>query len=350
MIEFDRRTVLAGGIGAALLAGPLSRAFAASLTLGKFAVDMTDAIPLVDKAGSGRTVLTRIYVPRGAINAPVLIFSHGFLGDMSAFEATCRHWASFGYAIVLPTHKDSLKYGEGAGDERLNEGFRAMFRKPPDISKFRQIRASLGALGGVLENPAILNGRIRDIRFLIEMLKSPTSISPALKAIADTKRIGMAGHSMGAATTQVAGGSKMAGAFGALGDLCIPELRSVLTVSPQGPGRTGFTDHSWDSFKKPWMIATGSLDKGANDETPDWRIKPFELSAPGDKYLLFLEGINHLSFDGKPGVSPDPTQFLKSGGLAFLDLYLRGDAAARVRLDPVAFNKAGGGVATLKVR
>jgi predicted dienelactone hydrolase len=346
----DRRMLIGGGFGALMVAGCATRGFAAALAPGRWPVDMIDAIPLVDKTGSGRTVLTRIYVPRGATNAPVLIFSHGFLGDMSAFEATCRYWASFGYAIALPTHKDSLKYGEGAGDARLNEGFRAMFRKPIEFSKIGLIRESLSKLGSVIENPAIMNGRIRDVRFLIEAVKLPASINPAFKAAADTKRIGIAGHSMGAATAQVAGGSKMSGAVGALGDLSIPELRSVLTVSPQGPGRTGFTERSWDGFKKPWMIATGSLDKGANNETPDWRMKPFELCPPGDKYLLFLEGINHLSFDGKPGALSDPTQFLKTGGLAFLDLYLRGDPSARARLDPAAFNKAGGGVATLKVR
>jgi predicted dienelactone hydrolase len=106
-----------------------------------------------------------------------------------------------------------------------------------------------------------------------------------------------------------------------------------------------FTDRSWSDLDKPMLVITGSRDVAAiGKETPASRREPFDRAKPGDKYLVFIEGATHSSYQGRgQALALDPsiptageldmiTGVTSSATLAFLDAYLRNDAAARAYL------------------
>jgi predicted dienelactone hydrolase len=123
---------------------------------------------------------------------------------------------------------------------------------------------------------------------------------PALNGKLDRDRVGVGGHSLGAFTAQVVGGATLK-----LGDqdgpqsLADPRVKAILQLSGQGRDQQGLHEHSWDHLKLPMMCVTGSLDRGAQGQGPEWRRDPFQYSPPGDKYFLFIEGAHHGSFTGK---------------------------------------------------
>ena len=49
----------------------------------------------------------RIFYPDGAGKYPVIVFSHGAGGSQDCCDALTRHWATYGYVTIQPTHDDS---------------------------------------------------------------------------------------------------------------------------------------------------------------------------------------------------------------------------------------------------
>ena len=81
------------------------------------------------------------------------------------------------------------------------------------------------------------------------------------------------------------------------------------------------------------MTITGSRDQGAGGQGPDWKKEPYLFSPPGDKYLVYIEGANHMSFGGGLGSrGSKPTEVVKATSLAFWNAYLKDDAAAKTSL------------------
>jgi hypothetical protein len=97
------------------------------------------------------------------------------------------------------------------------------------------------------------------------------------------------------------------------------------------------------------LTMTGSRDQGAGGQGPDWKKEPYKFSPPGDKYLLFIEGANHLSFGGGLGSrSSVTTDVVKAVSLAFWDAYLKGDAGAKTSLTGGEVVKPFAGTATIE--
>ena len=111
-----------------------------------------------------------------------------------------------------------------------------------------------------------------------------------------------------------------------------PRVRCILPVSGQGTGQQGLTEASWSNLKLPMMTYTGSRDQGAGGQGPDWKKEPYKFSPSGDKYLVFIEGANHVSFGGFGGRESDITQAVKATSLAFWNAYLKGDEKAKASL------------------
>jgi predicted dienelactone hydrolase len=103
-----------------------------------------------------------------------------------------------------------------------------------------------------------------------------------------------------------------------------------MSLSGQGPGRMAFHEDSFDGITKPMMVVTGTRDTGAAGETPAWRLRPYDLSPPGEKYAVLVDGFAHRDFDPPSG---DP----RGAALRLLQLQfwadtLRGDEAAHAAL------------------
>jgi predicted dienelactone hydrolase len=280
---------------------------------------------------------------------PLVIFSHGAGGSREAFADLTAHWASHGYVVILPTHGDSIELRRRHGE---------------DVSRLRQNLDSLRTDVRPMD-------RLADVVFLLDSLDVVEKQVPALrsgdgKGRIDRERVAVAGHSAGALTTQMAFGVKVRTLEpGGLqprshGDA---RVRAAILVSGQGTSNRMFTPDSWSELSKPMLVVTGSKDVAAiGNETPASRREPFDRAKPGDKYLLFIEGATHSSYQGRGAgllldrEVPDRatlemiTSVTASVTLAFLDAYIKDDRAARAYLASDAVKTLSSNNATLERR
>lgn len=279
------------------------------------------------KGGKGVAELPlRIRYPRDVrYPVPLVIFSHGMGGSYDAFASLTDHWASQGYVVILPMHADSVRR-QRRGDELLRDprGYRRRVDPEGRLADVRRILDSLDEI-----ESAVTGLRLHDGRGLI-----------------DRARIAISGHSAGALTAQMAIGAKVRTRLSPrLQNLGDARLAAAILISGQGTTTRMFTDESWSELRKPLLVITGSLDTSrASDETPESRRHPYEYAPAGDKYLLFIEGATHSSYQGSDRQARTTNRLLgeapaidlevidgavKSQTLAFLDAYLKRDERAR---------------------
>ena len=278
----------------------------------------------------------RIFYPDAPGKYPVIVFSHGAGGSQNCCEALTRHWASHGYVSLQPTHNDSVTQRRNSGEENI---------------RFPQ------ALRDALKKPALWESRPLDISFVLDSLAELQKRVPALAGRMDTDHIGVGGHSMGAFTADAIAGALIDLPGRPTTSFADSRVKAVLLLSPQGPGEFGLTDHSWERISIPLMSMTGSLDSGAGKQGPEWKKIPFERSQPGDKYHLFIQGVNHGSFvKAQPLFPAQAAQaeailgYTNSAALAFWDAYLKGDTAAKNYLQSDALANSSHGAAKLSRR
>jgi predicted dienelactone hydrolase len=278
----------------------------------------------------------RIFYPDGAGKYPVIVFSHGAGGSQDCCDALTRHWATYGYVTIQPTHDDSAVQRRNSGEENI---------------RFMQ------AVQDALKKPALWESRPLDISFVLDALPSLANRVPGLVGKMDSSRIGVGGHSMGSYTSEAIAGAlvNLPGHLGSnFADL---RVRAVLCLSPQGPGQFGLSDHSFDQISLPYIGMTGSLDSLGPFASPAWHKIPFERSKPGDKYQVFIEGANHMSFISARTPRPNHAAqaeailgYTNSASLAFWDAYLKDDAAAKAYLQSNALQNSSHGAIKLSRR
>lgn len=284
------------------------------LAEGPHAVTEVPDIVLHD-AKRGKDLHVRVFYPKEPGSYPVIVFSHGAGGSQSCCEALTRHWATYGYVTIQPTHDDSTLQRRNSGEEDIN---------------------FLKAVSEALKKPALWQSRPQDISFVLDSLPVFEKRIPALAGKIDREHIGVGGHSMGAFTADAIAGALVDLPGHPATNFTDPRVRAVLLLSPQGPGEFGLTDHSWDRLTLPLLSMTGSLDLGAGNQGPDWKKIPFERSQPGAKYHVFIQGANHMSFINARTLLPAHASegdsilgYTNAASLAFWDAYLKADSAAK---------------------
>jgi predicted dienelactone hydrolase len=261
----------------------------------------------------------RVFYPEQTGKYPVIVFSHGAGGSQTCCDALTRHWASYGYITIQPTHEDSALQRRNTGEENI--------RFPPAVRE-------------ALKKPELWEGRPRDISFVLDSLSSLERRIPGLAGKIDAAHIGVAGHSMGSYTAEAIAGALIDLPNQKRANFLDSRVKAVLCLSPQGPGQFGLTEHSFDRLSLPYLGVTGSLDSLGPVATPAWHKKPFERSVQGDKYHLLIEGANHMSFISANRISAARQSqaeailgYTNSASLAFWDAYLKGDASAKAYLE-----------------
>ncbi len=284
------------------------------------AAGKSEDITLHDKK-RGKDIECRVHFPDTGDKLPLIVFSHGFGADKTAFAPISEYLAEHGYVIVHPSHSDG--FGRSANKQGTGK---------PAPEGLRELRSG-GGLAGLLNDPAKIEGRVADVVGVMDSIEQLCTKVPALQGRIDTTRIGVGGHSFGAYTSMLVGG--------VTADIRGVKSRSftdkrvccILPISAQGTGQQGLSQSSWADLKLPMMTMTGSRDQGAGGQGPDWKKEPFNFSPPGGKYLVFIEGASHLSFGGGlGGRSSGTTDLVKAAALAFWDAYLKGDAKAKASL------------------
>ncbi len=302
---------------------------------GPYAVSEVEDLVLHD-AKRDKDLHMRIFYPNDAGKNPVIVFSHGAGGSQTCCDGLTHHWASYGYVTIQPTHDDSAVQRRNQGEENI---------------RFIQ------AVRDALKKPALWESRPLDISYVLDVLHSLEKRVPGLLGKIDTDRIGVGGHSMGSYTTEAIAGAliDLPGHPGR--NFADPRVKAVLCLSPQGPGQFGLNDRSFDRISLPYMGMTGSLDSLGPVASPAWHKTPFERSQPGDKYHLFIEGANHMSFITPRALPPGHAElggaifdYTNSASLAFWDGYLKGDARAKSYLQSSALEKSSHGAVKLSRR
>jgi predicted dienelactone hydrolase len=242
-----------------------------------------------------KDLLVLVMYPHGDGPFPIIIFSHGAGGTAASMSALLSYWASHGYICIAPNHADSvmIRQREGKGTGKLDEDYAA-------------------AVHDALNDPEALANRVWDIRFLIDALGEIGTRFPAIKDTMDIRRIGVAGHSLGSYTAMLTLGTGI-DLKGTMTEYTDQRVSCALMLSAQGPGTLGLTEQSWKYVRRPFMVITGSDDRGLDGADPQTRTQPYLLSPPGDKFLIFIQGANHYSFPGftvtqrqNPRAKPEP--------------------------------------------
>src|SRR4029453_14801 len=100
------------------------------------------------------------------------------------------------------------------------------------------------------------------------------------------------------------------------------------------------SEKSWEASPRGCWGRPGRADGPPRTGQPaEWRKKPYELSPPGDKFLVWIEGLDH-GYGGITGVNVNPknkpnadhVRYTKMATLAFWDAYLKEDSEAKAYL------------------
>lgn len=270
-------------------------------------------------AGVPRDVATVLGVPvvetpayrdvaRAGGTYPLVVFSHGNGGLRIQSFFFAAHLASHGYIVVSPDH-----HGNTFVDQ----------------------------LQGIVDANVVVN-RPLDMSFLIDrFLAFNATAGNFFQGSIDPDRIGASGHSFGGFTSFVLAGGPQSDA----------RVKAILPQAPAAP----FDDAFFAGIHIPVLILGGSID--ATTPFPSQQERPFDLLPSGASIvgLAELAEAGHFTFSDFCEVDRELLGFL--GGfneaceprhmpwrhahdvvnylsLNFFDATLKGDAAARARLDP----------------
>jgi predicted dienelactone hydrolase len=291
---------------------------------GGYAVRVADSVSR--DPSRNRSLPLRLRVPQPCTNAerrPVLLFSHGLGGSRVGGARWGEHWASHGFVVMHLQHPGS--------DESL---WRSRSGGLP-------IRATLQ--GGATIEQFVL--RAQDVRFAIDALRGLAETDPALACL-DMTRLGMSGHSFGAQTTQAVVGQSLPspGGGAARAWLREPRILAAVAFSPSMRDDGAPAQATFATVRVPFLAVTGGRDGDVlgTGVTPALRRAVFDALPPGDRYLLWFGGGDHMVFNGGPPRPPAADRrdddirvqgVTAAVTLAFWRATLSGDAAARAWLD-----------------
>jgi len=286
---------------------------------GSYAINTSDAI-WQDEARK-RGVPVRIISPTladGEVSTkfPVIIFSHGLGGSRVGGKLWGEHWASHGYTVVHLQHPGS--------DESIWKS------KPPDQIEGNLKRAMTMSNLGL---------RVGDVHFVIDQIVRRADAGSGAFKFADAKQIGMSGHSFGAQTTLAVAGQASPSIGGQSG--FDRRISAALAFSPNARNKNKM-EKQFGDIRMPFLSITGSKDGAVlNDGTTVAdRTLPFQHMPAGDKYLLVLEGADHMVFGGlatprRKAASERDAEIktdVKAVTLAFWNAYLKADVSAKAWL------------------
>jgi predicted dienelactone hydrolase len=306
----------------------------------------------LDDPAQNKKLALKITYPKKVGKFPVIVFSHGAGGSKDSYGPLISFWVSHGYVCIQPTHADSLRLRREQG-EKITELLRA--------SDLQQ---------GWID-------RILDMKLVLDSLPKLEANYPELAGKMDKTKIGVGGHSFGAMTSEIMCGAQVPDPKVDGKTIHDGRARAVLLLSPAGiEDQPKLTRDSWNGMRIPMMVMTGTNDKGRMGQDSSWRTQPYLYSPPGSKYLIFINGGNHMIFSGDPESGKKLRKIFGNGPLVanlagdeiprkeydrmfaevelasikFWDDFLKGDSAAKAYLDKGGLAKDSGDLAKVEHR
>jgi dienelactone hydrolase len=272
---------------------------------------------LIDGSRDGRIVPYKLYYPadRPGETFPVVIWSHGLGGSRDGAGFIARYLASHGYVVCNIQHPGT--------DSSLWEG------KPGH--PWDNIRKSHIPRSASLD-------RFRDVPFLLDRLDEIGQAHPAAGAAMDKSVLGMSGHSFGAMTTEVMAGMLIPDTEGRLISMREPRFRAGILYSPVPIAHITDADPAvlYGPIGMPLFHMTGTADDSPVEQFGyEKRLAVYQNSGRAERQLLVLEGGDHMVYNGSRGQLEDNPkrarheEIIKIAALAYWDMHLKEDAAAR---------------------
>ena len=260
----------------------------------------------------GREVPLKVYLPEKK-RAPVILLSHGLGGSREVGAYLGRHWAGRGFLVVAMQH---------AGSDS------AVWKEAPRAERMEAMQSAA--------NGKSFMGRMRDVPATLDQLeKWAVEDGHFLKGRMNLEKIGMAGHSYGAVTTQALCGQVYRARGKAFAD---ERIDAGLALSPSPP-RLGDAEAAFGKVSLPMMLMTGTEDRSViGRTTPEQRREVYAAMPAGSKYELVLDGAEHMAFGdtrrrGAERRDPNHHRAIKALSTAFWESYLIADEDARAWLD-----------------
>jgi dienelactone hydrolase len=211
---------------------------------------------------------------------PLVLFSHGIYATGAVYLDVLKTWASAGYVVAAPNYP--LSSADIPGGVNFGRGVADTHNQPADAT-------------------FVINEVLKDKQ---------------LGAIADSKRIGASGHSLGGITT-----------YGLAYSACCRDkrIKAALPMSGFAGVVEPIEQYVWDG-QAPLLALHGDAD-GTVPYVSD--VNTFAWAKP-PKFLLTFPGAGHIF----PFLGGDTEQAaaLKQSTVAFLDRYLKDDKSALDRL------------------
>ncbi len=291
----------------------------------------------VEDPVTGRSLPILARIPKGPGPFPVVVWSHG--GGFS----TTAHKQSVAWGSLLARHGYVVIH---------------LAHTPPTTDTGLAVCAAASIpqadcspdAGDPDDNPLLVVIRSYDLVAILDKLPALSKWStdnggPGL----DLDRVAVAGWSAGSrAPVTLLGAVTHPSSNAPPFSMPDERVKAALMMSPTGPGFGGFYDEagetSWDDLRGPSFFATGVHDvkpKKPELDGPSRRFGFDHQPASGSSYLLYshlpVGTGGHDTYNLADAQSDDArlanlTLALGSAALAFLDAYLRDDAAALVWL------------------
>jgi predicted dienelactone hydrolase len=225
-----------------------------------------------------------------SVPQPVIVFSHGFHGCATQSRFLMEAFASAGYLVLAPNHRDATCNG---GESNWLERSKTPFVHPEawDDTTYRD--------------------RAEDIRRLIDAIRD----DEGLRSRADLSRLGLAGHSLG--------GYTVLGLGGAWPSWKLSGIKAVLALSPYSQP---FARHqTLGTLSAPVMYQGGTLDVAITPalKRPDGAYD----QSPQPKYFVEFDKAGHFAWTD---VGLTAREEIVAYSVAFMDHYVKGEPA-----DPV---------------
>lgn len=230
-----------------------------------------------------RDVPVRIRWPAGEGPCALAIFSHGLGGNLDAGMAWSQAWQAAGIAVLNLQHPGS--------DSSI---WRAGRRGVRDAASVEQYLA-----------------RVADAKFVLDELARRRGAGGDWARVR-LDAIGFSGHSFGARLTQAIAGERARVPSAVADAIRDPRPRAFIAFSPGFSARDGVEDaevaRRFGAIDRPFLCVTGSRDGAmiVGDAEHATRRAVYRGLPPGHKAELVLEGADHATFGGQPGIARGP--------------------------------------------
>ena len=220
-----------------------------------------------------RSIPVKVYLPRSAEPAPVILFSHGLGSSIESCDYLAKAWRAHGFVCVLVQHPGS--------DENIWKG------KVRVLNEFR----------GAYERNWSSRTRAEDLRFVLNRLEQLVQSYPQFAERIDMDRIGVGGIDLGALAALLLAGQVPPDYGTSLHD---PRVKVVLAMSPPvHPTRISYRV-MYQPIMASALFVTGTEDDSVVGSTKAaHRRIPFDAMDQNQRYLITLEGGDHRMYGGR---------------------------------------------------